>query len=175
VLDAIAAGRRVDEPALILAERLADPALFALVVDHADGPVALAALPAATRALDAASALSVLVQASRRDDIASAAVLGIGGLAKDDGAARRFLLDAVAEPDVGPSAAAALARLGEPQVAAELGRRLDGARGEPERRLLALALRLDAGPAARAELERFAKSGGGSPQLQREVRRWLER
>jgi hypothetical protein len=175
ILDAIAAGRRVDEPALILAERLADPALFALVVDHADEAVALEAIPAAARALDAASALPVLARASRRADIASAAMLGIGRLAKEDVAARGFLFDALAEPDLGPSAAAALAGLGEPEVAAEVGRRLDAARGEPERRLLVLALRLDPQPAARAELERFAKSGGGSPQLQREVRQWLKR
>jgi hypothetical protein len=38
-----------------------------------------------------------------------------------------------------------------------------------------LALRLDPGPAARAELERFALSGAGSPQLQKEVRQWLGR
>jgi Zinc carboxypeptidase len=52
-LVAITAGRRVDEPVLVLAERLADPELFARVLDGADEPVALAAIPAAARTLDA--------------------------------------------------------------------------------------------------------------------------
>ena len=57
VADALAAGRRVDALALILAERLPDAALFGLVFDYADEPVALEAIPAAARALDPASAL----------------------------------------------------------------------------------------------------------------------
>jgi len=175
ILNAIAAGRRVDELALVLADRLADPELFAHVVDHADERVALAAIAAAGRALDVRAALAVLTRASRRADIASAAVLAIGRLAANDGAARRLLFDALAEPDLGPSAAAALARLADPAVSAEVGRRLAAAPDESSRRLAVLALRLDGSPAARAELERFAEGGRGSPQLQTEVRRWLER
>jgi len=175
VADALAAGQRVDALALILAERLADPALFGLVFDYADQPVALDAIPAATRALDSASALERLAEASRRADIASAAVLAIGRLAQDDALARRFLLDAVAAPDIGPSAAAALGRLGDPAVSAELGQRLASSRDEATRRRLVLALKLDATPAARAELARFAKSDAGSASLQKEVRQWLER
>ena len=175
VADALAAGRRVDALALIVAERLADAALFDRVFDYADEPVALEAIPAVTRALDPVSALERLAAASRRADIASAAVLEIGRLAEDDATARRFLLDAVAAPDVGPSAAAALGRLGDPAVSAELGQRLAESRDEAARRRLVLALKLDATPAARAELARFAKSDAGSATLQKEVRQWLER
>lgn len=175
VADALVAGVRVDALALILAERLADVALFGLVLDYADGPVALAAIPAAVRALDAVTALDLLAQASRRADVASAAVLEIGRLAHGEPAARQFLLDAVTDPDVGASAAAALGRLGDPAVSAELGRRLATAGDEASRRRLVLALKLDASPAARAELVRFAKDGAGSDPLQKEVRQWLER
>ena len=175
VADALQGGLRVDALGLILAERLADPALFALVFDYADEAVALAAIPAAAHILDASSALVALTRASRRADIASVAMLETGRLAASEAAARHLLYEALADPGLGPSAAAALGRLSDPGVCAELGQRLAKARSEEERRLLVLALRLDPQPAARAELERFAKAGAGSPQLQREVRRWLAR
>ena len=108
-------------------------------------------------------------------DIASAATLAIGALAPRDPAAHRFLLEAVAEPDIGASAAAALGRLDDPAVSAEIGRRLDGAEDEATRRRLVLALKLDGSPAARDALGRFAKAGAGSAPLRREVRQWLER
>jgi hypothetical protein len=174
-VDALTTGRRVDELALILADRLADPELFALTVDHADETVALAAMPAAARSLDSAAALAILARASRRAGIASGAVLEIGRLSAQDAAARRFLFDTLADSDLGPSAAAALGSLGDPAIAAEVGAKLARAREERERSLLVLALRLDRQPAARMELERFANSGAGSPQLRQEVRQWLER
>lgn len=175
VADALVAGRRADALGLVLGERLADAAVLGLVFDYADEPVALAAIPAAARALDRGAALALLAQASRRGDIASAATLAIGELARDDAAARRFLIDAVAEPDIGASAAAALGRLDDPGVRAELGRMLGRANDEATRRRLVLALRLDGSAAARGELERFAKSGAGSAPLRKEVRQWLER
>ena len=173
VSGALAQGQRVDTLALILAERFADPALFDLIFDNAGEPTALAAIPAATRALDASSALAALTRASRRTDVGSAAVLEIGRLAQGDPAAQSFLFDALAKPGIAPSAAAALGRISDSAVSAEVGQRLSQARTEDERRLLVLALRLDANPAARAELERFADSGAGSPRLQKEVRQWL--
>lgn len=173
VAGALAQGRRVDALALILAERLADSDLFALLVDYADGREALAALAAARSALDANSAFETFERASRRADIASAAVLEAGRLAANDAAARRFLFDALADPGIAPSAAAALAALGDPGVSAEIGRRLSLARTDEERRLLVLALSLDGNPAARAELRRFARSGAASPQLQAKMRRWI--
>ncbi len=175
VADALAAGQHVDALALILAERLADAALFGLVLDYADEPVAIEAVAAIAGGVDGGSALGLLSQASRRADIASAAVLQIGRLAANDAAARRFLFDAVTEPGIASSAAAALARLDDPAGSAELGRRLAGTQDETTRRRLVLALRLDASPAARAELARCARSDAGSAALQKEVRQWLER
>jgi hypothetical protein len=85
IVEAIAGGSRADELALIVAERLADRALYDLVVDFADEPVALDAIASASRALDASTALAVLARASRRAEISSAAVLEIGRLARNDG------------------------------------------------------------------------------------------
>ena len=175
IVGALVRGGRVDELALILATQLADRELYGLVFDHADEPVALAAVSGVSETLDAASALEALAIASRRAENASAAVLEIGRLARTDDAARRFLFDAVTAPDVGPSAAAALAGLHDPAVSAELARRLAGAHTEESRRLLVLALKLDASPAARTELERFAATRAGSAPLQKKVRQWLER
>jgi hypothetical protein len=173
VAAALRAGRRVDALAVVLAVRLADPELFGLVIDYADGREALAAVAAAPRALEPGAALESLVRASRRADIASAAVLEAGRLAAQDPAARRFLFEALADPGTAPSAAAALGKLGDPAVSAEIGRRLGAARTDDERRPLVLALRLDAGPAARAALERFAREGGGSPTMQAKALRGL--
>jgi hypothetical protein len=175
VASALAGGADVDALALIVAERLADGALFDLVFDYGGEATALAAIPAAARALDPASALAALARASRRADIASAAVLAVGRLAPQDAAARQFLFDALSDPGTAPSAAAALGHLADPAVSAEVGRRLARARSDDERRVLVLALTLDAGTAARAELERYARAGAGSPLLKDKVRRWLAR
>jgi hypothetical protein len=175
VVAGLRAGRSVDALAAILAARLADPELFGLVIDYGDEREARAAIAAAPRALDAGAALETLAHASRRADIASAAVLEAGRLAAKDTAARRFLLDALADPGIAPSAAAALGQLGDPSVSAEIGRRLAAARTDAERRPLVLALRLDASPAARAELERFVREGGGSPELRAKSTRGFER
>lgn len=170
---AIEAGQRVDALALVVAERLADSALFDLVFDNGDAETALAAVPAVARGLDAQTALGVLARASRRGDVGSAALLEIGRLAGNDAAARQVLFDALSDPARAASAAAALARLGDPSVSAEIGRRLAAAKTEDERRVLVLALKLDANPAARAELGKFEQSRRGSPKLQQEVRAWL--
>ena len=173
IVDAIARGARVDEIALVVAQRLADAALYRLVLGHADEPVALAAVASISTTLDPQTAFDELALAARRADISSAAILAIGRLAKNDAVARRFLLDALHERDLGPSAAAALAAIGDPANAGELGRRLAGAQMELSRRHLVLALKLDRSAAARVELEQFAASRAGSDELQAEVRQWL--
>lgn len=166
-------GERVGPLSLIAAERLADPGLFGLVLQGADEASALAAVAAAARTLDSRTALSLLEPATHRTDIGSAALLAIGGLAAGDADARDALFTALSDPARAPSAAAALARLGDPAVSAALGQRLAAAKGEQSRRAIVLALRLDTTPAARAELERFARSGAGSPRLRRQVDAWL--
>ena len=89
-------------------------------------------------------------------------MLEAGRLAANDAAARRFLFEALADPGIAPSAAAALAALGDPGVSAEIGRRLVARATDGERRCCVLALQPRPGsPAARAELERFARAGAG--------------
>jgi hypothetical protein len=171
--DALERGERVDELAVICAERLRDQELYGLVVGHADDSVALAAIGRLSRFLDSEGALGVLIAGSRRNAIASASLLAIGRIASEDAHAREYLFSALDDPTTAPSSAAALASLHHADVAAELGSQLQSARQEPARRMRALALQLDGSAAARTQLERFVKTRAGSPQLQKEVRSWL--
>jgi hypothetical protein len=171
----MSAGRRADELALVLARRLADAEIATLLIGHADARVALDAIRALPAAFDTQTALGLLADASRRAEIASAATLAIGALAAQDGAARSFLYGKVDDAELGPSAAAALASIGDPAVAAEIGRRLRTTSLESSRRLFVLALKLDGGTAAREELRQFAATRQGSAQLRAEVQQWLER
>jgi len=175
VVAAMLTGRDADRLALELARRLSDPELYSLTIGHAEPMVALAAVQAAARELDSGTALDLLGKAADREPIASAALLAIGRLAATDSAAQQLLLDRLSDPVSGESAAAALARIDEPSLAARLGARLQAAKDEPTRRRLALALRLNGSPAARDALGRLVDSKQGSPQLRKEVAAWLGR
>jgi hypothetical protein len=170
---ALSRGERVDELAAAAAERLRDAELYALVFAHADAAVALRAIGKASRTLTAAEQFDVLRTAAQRDELASAATLQLGKLAADDARARAHLYEQLGDPGVADSAAAALASLRDPAIAAEIGRRLENERREDIRRRLALALQLDGSPAARAALERFVAARSGSAQLQKDVSAWL--
>ncbi len=174
IIAAIDQGRRVDELALVTGRRLGDRELLDHVIGNGVAPVALAAVREVARVLDSVAALESLSVAGRRPEIASTALLEIGTLARQGGPARDFLYRAIDDPLSGPSAAAALGALHDPAVALELGRRLRLARTEQSRRLLVLALGLDGSQSARLELQRFAETRTGSPQLQNVVREWLE-
>jgi hypothetical protein len=175
VVAAMHAGRDADRLAFDLARRLRDPELYSLTIGHAEPAVALAAVQAAERELDSVTALGVLGKAADREPIASAALLAIGRLAAADSAAQQVLLDRLSDPVSGDSAAAALARIDDPGVTARLGTHLKEARDETTRRRVALALRLNGGPAARDALEHLVESKQGSPQLRKEVAAWLAR
>ena len=176
LVEALTAGRPVDELALIAAERLADAELFDLVFGFADERVALAAVPAVARSarcpdglrppLDCQPPRRYRLRRRARDRQTGEKRLPRRASSSSTRSSQR---------DVGPSAAAALAALDDPTVAAELGRRLAKSRSEESRRLIVLALRLDASPAAQEELGRFAASKQGSAELQKETRQWLER
>lgn len=170
---ALTRGERVDEIAAVTAERLSDAGLYELVIGHADDAVALGAVQRVRAVLGDAAALDILIAASARQQIASAALLEIGRVAEQDSRARAYLFTMLTDPAAGSSAAAGLASLHDPTVAAELGRRLVTTKRESERRQLALALKLDGSSAARAQLDQFVKARSGSAKLRKEVRTWL--
>jgi hypothetical protein len=171
VSGALVQGQRVDALALILAERFADPALFDLIFDNAGEPTALAAIPVATRALDASAALAALTRASRRTDVGSAAVLEIGRLAQSDPAARSSCSTRSRSPASRP-AAAALGRISDPAVSAEVGqrrlgraRRMHGASAGP-------CARLDANLGGACRTRAICRFGAVAHTPER-VRQWL--
>jgi hypothetical protein len=171
----MATGGHADEIALVLARRLVDADLAKLIIGHAEPRIALGAVRSLTATFDPQTALGLLQDASRRADIASAALLAIGTLARHDHPARTILLEQIVDPLNGPSAAAALASVGDPAIAAEIGRRLRASTTDQPRRLHVLALKLDASPAARDELRRFLAARQGSAKLRSDVLQWLER
>jgi hypothetical protein len=166
-------GERVDELAAVVAERLHDHDLYGEVLSSTEPVVALDALKRARKALGDARALDVLIAASRRPEIASAALLEIGAIAREEVRARDYLFEMLRELSGGPSAAAALASLHDSAVTAELGRQLRAQTPDVARRHMALALKLEGSPAARAQLEQFLAARAGSTKLQNEVRAWL--
>lgn len=175
IVAAMQSGRDVDTLALALARRLHDAELYSLIIGHAEPATAPAAVQSAVRDLDAGSAIDVLTEAADREPIASAALLAAGRLASAEPAARDLLFGRLADPVSGESAAAALARLDDPGVAAELATRLQGTKDEPTQRRIALALKLNGSPPARDALARLVESKQASPQLRKEVAAWLAR
>lgn len=158
--------------ALPLALDLGDVALLSSAVGTGDAATVLVALQGIAAALSPADALSVLEAALPRADVGSAAMFEIGRLADREPAAVQTLFASLDDAGLGGSAAAALARLEDPAVALELGRRLsNGASGLPERRAL-LALRLSDTDAARSAIEGFMRSPESSPVLKQEVAQW---
>jgi len=175
IVAAMRAGRDADRLALELARRLRDPELYSLTIGYAEPMVALAAVQAVARDLDTGAAIELLGKAADREPIASAALLAIGRLAATDNAARQLLLDRLSDPVSGESAAAALARVDDPALAARLGARLQVTKDEPTLRRVALALRLNGSPAARDALGRLVDTKQGSVELRKEVAAWLAR
>ncbi|MGH8496390.1 MAG: hypothetical protein ACREVN_09675 [Gammaproteobacteria bacterium] len=172
VIMALRAGADVGALALPVTLRLEDPELAAALLLHGDATLLVHALPRIAMALGAADALTIYESALARDDIASAVMFEIGRLAAKDGRAVDVLFEFLDDPDVGGSAAAALARLDDPHIALDLGRRLEGGgSGLPERRAL-LALRLSDTDAARDALDRFMRSSTASAELQHEAALW---
>jgi hypothetical protein len=170
---AIRSGRDVDAVALVLARRLRDAELFSLIIGYAEPASALAALQWALRDLDPGASVDVLSVAADRQPIASAALLAAGRLASAEPAARELLFRRLADPVSGESAAAALARLDDPGIAAQLAMRLQTTKDEPTRRRVALALKLNGGAKARDALAELIETRQGSPELRREVAAWL--
>ena len=167
------AGANAGELALIAAERLGDPQLYDLVLQHADASTALRGVRSARAGLGESAALKLLTAAAQRDEIASASILEIGRIAPTDAAARALLFDMLDEGPAGPSAAAALSKLRDDSVVAELGRRLNSTASNAARTNAALALKLDGSAPARAELEKFLQTTHGTAALRKDVRAWL--
>lgn len=170
----LAAGEPVAGLARVVALVSGDRALLQAVILEAPPREALRALAAIDPADGAPGSLAILAAASRRDATASAALLRIAPLATTDPSARRLLFDALDGPH-GASAAAALARRGDPGIIDELAEVLNNRRDDLQRRRALLALRLTDDQRARDHLRAFANRPGVPDSLRAEVPSWLLR
>lgn len=155
-----------------LAWRAPSPLALDAVIRRADPVDALPLLQQLPPRLKAAQALPWLEQALQRPEYRSVAVSGIGVLAASDAGAEARLVELLgaADPDIGTSAAAALARLDVPDRLQRIDALLERKSGVALARL-ALALRLEDSPGARARLERLAQDARLPAALRKELQR----
>lgn len=106
----------------LLARGLDDPLLLGHTLQASGSATGLSLLPR-TLTLPPTGALLALELAVRNPRLASAVVLTVGELARHYPPARERLLDWLADPSLGASAAEALARLADPGLLAPLARR----------------------------------------------------
>jgi hypothetical protein len=153
----------------VVARRLRDADLMRDVLARADSPLALAIVRDARANFGDDEARGLLSAAIARTDVASAALLQLGGLAVAEPAVQATLFDALADPQRGGSAAAALAAAHDGAIAAALRSWVIEQSDEKVARRGILALRLDGSDAARRELSRIAADPSLSGRLRAEA------
>lgn len=165
-----AADKALSGLAARLARGLRDPLLLGHTLLASDSASGLALLP---RALDLApaDALTALGIATGNSRLASAAVLAVGRLARQHSPARQRLLDWLADPLLGDSAAEALARLAEPALLPALAARYRTAPAL-RARILSLLTRSRA-PGAGALLRQLALDPVTPAELRAKLQPWL--
>jgi hypothetical protein len=159
------------EIAEIVALRLADAMLMQSALEHADARLALEIVRTTRASFTEPAALELLKRASARADVGSAALLAAGPMAMDDPDARAWLFDMLRDERRAGSAAAALAALHDPAVAASLRTWSLEQKTPSLARRGVLALRLDGSDSARAELAKIAADPALDPALRAEALR----
>ncbi|UCC13617.1 MAG: hypothetical protein JSW21_09555 [Gammaproteobacteria bacterium] len=170
--DGLHAGKSVGALAAIAARKTGDVRLMHVVLAESSTQVALESLSTIDAISWPGAATALFMTAARRPEIASAALLGLGRLAVSDMDARDILLDNLGGPN-GASAAAALGRLNDDRVIAQLKDVLFLETDETRVRHALLALRLSGSSSAKAILADFANQPTTSPDLASEVPPWL--
>lgn len=154
--------------------RLQDAELAAAVLASGDRRTATRLIAGIGEAMPAEKAFPILRDASRDEALASAAILEIGRSAAGTlTAARSFLLESLADPRTGASAAAALAALEGDDMVAEVAAELRASDDETLQSKAVLMLALDGSPRARESLRAFALRRDVSEQLRQDVLTWL--
>lgn len=143
---------------------------------HADAALAIDLVPDVVDELEPKQALALLEQIARVPAVSGAAVGAIGGLAMGHEPGRRWLLEHLADPQMGADAAFAVSRLivagVVPADAVRSG--LDTTDGTVRLHAV-MTLRLAGNDASRALLREWAATQPDSDSLAREVRQWLAR
>ncbi len=172
LMSALDDGEPVGMFAAAVAARTRDVALMSKVLAEGAADAALLSIREIQSPAWGGESVPLLVIASARDDVGSAAVLALGRLAATEPDALNFLFRALGAAS-GPSAAAALARLGDDEVIARLSNVLGSQTDEATRRHALLGLRLSASQTAAKALADFAHDPEAPPRLVAEVPTWL--
>ena len=171
---ALADGARVEPLLLILFERLHDADLAKHLLAQGDDKLVVHMLPRIADALPAETALALFTRTTPREGLASALVAQIGRLSGKSRAAHDWLLARLGDPALGPSAAAALARTGDPVAVAALADTLhDPNAAGAARARAALGLKLADTRAAQDALKQFVDDPSSPPALRTQVSGWL--
>jgi hypothetical protein len=154
-----------------LAEHSGDPQAVAEVLARGSQAQQLALIAAAPQRLPPLQAEALLERAGRQPALASAATLALATLAASHPPAAELLATRLDDAELGPSAAAGLARMPDEDRVARIGRLLGAAPSALTARHLVLALRLEGSPQAVELLQRWASD----PRLPAELRQEIAR
>ncbi|MEO0423207.1 MAG: hypothetical protein AAF184_12770 [Pseudomonadota bacterium] len=165
-----------EAPLALIARKTADVSLFRELLSVGRTHETLALVGAVSTTLSPEDAFTALADAHGNPRFSSAALYALGDLVDRTPGVRDYLLQALADPTSGGSAAAVIAASGDrlllDQVAARLAQ--DEAQDDRHRARLALTLRLAGTTAARQQLRAALAQGVITPpHLAEEVRAWL--
>lgn len=141
---------RFDALLLAMAEQLRDRDLYSVVIALANPRDALDAVSSINEEFRPGEAAEILAVATARDEVASAAILELGKLAPIDDAVRGWLLERLASPGDGGSAALALARVSDDSILNDIESIIRSDAGELAKLRAALVLRLSHTESAQA-------------------------
>lgn len=159
---------------VMLATRLADPALAGTLLADADDATLLDAMGPLTAALPPEAAQAWLqLLAAQRPALASSALLAMAPVAARSASTQDYLLSQLGDAERGASAAQALAAAPTPPVRAALAEVLRAAEDGARLRRALLALRWIDDAASREQLRAFSAAPQAPVALRQEVATWL--
>jgi len=154
--------------------RLEDPELVEAVLASGDRGTAIRLIARVGEALPPDGAFPVLRDATAQADLASAALFAIARMAGELPPARDFLLESLGDPDLGGSAAAALAAMHDDAIVVAVADALETSPDETVQSKAVLTLVLSDRPLAQASLREYARRDDVPEALRRELDIWLE-
>lgn len=153
--------------------QLRDAELSRAVLASGDRRTAARHIAGIGASLPSATAFTILREASADSELASGAIMEIGKSASDLPAARAFLLETLADPEQGGSAAAALAAMRDDEMVQAVAAQLEASDDEMLQSQAVLMLVLDGSPLAQESLRRFSLRRDVSKELRQELSTWL--
>jgi hypothetical protein len=158
------------KPLSVIALRTRDADLYRQVLIGGSGPSAVRLLRTVNGTLSTDEAFAVLDATMQRDDLASAALFEMGRLVDRHPGARNKIISRLADPVMGGTAAAIIAKSGDPALLKEASAYM--AAGGLTARRAVLALKLNNSGYARSLAKESAVTLADA-QLKKEVNSWL--